>query len=148
MPKGIYTRDEEYRRNISSKLKGIPKSEETRQKMRIARLGKTFSKKEKIKKQIKKSYKRSEYKTIGSPAYRSLHRWVEKQLGKPYICSICKNDNLSFRSYQWANISGEYFKDVRDWIRLCKTCHTHYDLGYITIEEELLVEIVKTYENQ
>lgn len=58
--------------------------------------------------------------------YRSLHRWVEKKLGKP---SECENCNLNFegRKIHWANISGEYKRNVKDWKRLCSKCHGAYD---------------------
>lgn len=56
------------------------------------------------------------------PNYRQLHYWVERQLGKPRVCSKCgiAEDN---RRYEWANVSNQYKKDVSDWIRLCVPCH-------------------------
>lgn len=55
------------------------------------------------------------------PGYRVLHYWVERIKGKPNFCEICKSD--SKKTYQWANISGEYKKEVSDWRRLCASCH-------------------------
>lgn len=53
--------------------------------------------------------------------YRKLHYWVERQLGKPMVCSYCNDDTR--KRYHWANISQEYKKDVSDWVRLCVSCH-------------------------
>lgn len=59
--------------------------------------------------------------------YRTLHKWVQKHLGKPHFCEICKNFKLNHRQYHWANISGEYERNVKDWKRLCVKCHKAYD---------------------
>ena len=61
-----------------------------------------------------------------STEYRMLHYWVEKQLGKPKRCEECLMDDPS-RRYDWANISGEYRRDVADWKRLCRSCHAKMD---------------------
>lgn len=53
--------------------------------------------------------------------YYALHRWVERQMGKPQTCWECGDDSKS--CYNWANTSGEYLKDIRDWRRLCVPCH-------------------------
>lgn len=60
-------------------------------------------------------------------AYRMLHLWVERQLGKPKFCVECgKNDPA--KRYDWANISGDYKKDTNDWQRMCRQCHTKMDM--------------------
>ena len=59
--------------------------------------------------------------------YRSLHKWVERQLGKPKRCTHCGDASKS--RYHWANISEEYKKDPSDWVRLCVSCHKKYDLN-------------------
>ncbi len=60
--------------------------------------------------------------------YRTLHQWVERRLGKPKSCTNCSLDDIT-KNYDWANVSGEYLKDIDDWQRLCKTCHSLID-GY------------------
>lgn len=59
--------------------------------------------------------------------YRGLHNWIEKQRGKPDYCEQCKKDDLPHRHYHWANVSGEYRREVSDWKRLCAKCHKKYD---------------------
>ena len=62
--------------------------------------------------------------------YRGLHHWVWKMLGKPLKCELCGKTKTTPKSIHWANKSGNYFKDITDWISLCASCHKHYD-GYV-----------------
>lgn len=56
-------------------------------------------------------------------SYSGLHHWVRKWLGTPNICVNCNNNDKPSRHYQWANVSGEYKRDLDDWVRLCAQCH-------------------------
>lgn len=58
-------------------------------------------------------------------SYGSLHDWVSAHLGRPNKCSHCGREDLC--RYEWANISGEYKRNLKDWIRLCKKCHMKMD---------------------
>ena len=60
-------------------------------------------------------------------SYRALHSWVEVRLGKPHFCEECGNKKLSHRQYHWANVSGEYKRNIDDWRRLCVKCHKKFD---------------------
>lgn len=57
-------------------------------------------------------------------SYIALHQWVRRKLGTPHLCTVCGITNGKF---QWANKSGEYKRDLSDWIRLCIKCHRKYD---------------------
>lgn|SRR3990167_8259661 len=57
--------------------------------------------------------------------YRGLHIWVEEVLGKPKKCKNC--GTIEAKKFEWANISGKYFRDAGDWIRLCTSCHMKSD---------------------
>lgn len=59
--------------------------------------------------------------------YVGLHIWVSNHLGKPHNCEHCGNAELKHRQYHWANKSGEYKRELSDWIRLCVSCHSKYD---------------------
>ncbi len=59
--------------------------------------------------------------------YTALHHWVRKHLGSPPTCVLCWRTNLAGKSIGWANISGEYKRNLNDWMRLCKRCHSRYD---------------------
>lgn len=54
------------------------------------------------------------------------HQWVVRRLGKPSKCEHCGTTEK--RMYHWANISGEYKREVTDYMRLCVPCHKRYDL--------------------
>jgi hypothetical protein len=56
-------------------------------------------------------------------SYKSLHQWVRRH--KPKI-SFCEECNKS-ESYDVANISGEYKRDINDFQWLCRRCHMQKD---------------------
>lgn len=57
--------------------------------------------------------------------YQGVHQWLRKVLGKPSICWDCKT--IKAKKYEWANISKQYKRDLKDWKRLCVSCHRKYD---------------------
>lgn len=59
-------------------------------------------------------------------SYRTLHKWVQKTLGTPEECESCSTTGTG-HSMHWANISGEYKREVSDWMRLCPQCHKDFD---------------------
>ena len=70
------------------------------------------------------------YKVVGDEnAYRNLHKFIEKQLGKPNTCQHCGKSNLSGKLIHWANKSGLYLRDLSDWLRLCVRCHYYHDIN-------------------
>ncbi len=123
MPRGIY------KRTVACNLahSGFKISEQTRRKLRMSHLGLKQTK-EHVENRVAHFKNESHWQWKGDNAsYRAKHIWVEKRLGKPHYCEHCKRSDLKHRSYHWANISGEYKRDVKDWLRLCVTCHKHYD---------------------
>ena len=55
--------------------------------------------------------------------YTGLHKWVSKNLGRPFVCEHCgATENL-----EWANKSHNYKRSLEDWIGLCPSCHSIYD---------------------
>ena len=52
--------------------------------------------------------------------YVALHDYIRARLGKPNFCSKDKNHTGTF---VWANISGEYKRDLNDWWSLCQSCN-------------------------
>lgn len=57
--------------------------------------------------------------------YQALHRWVRRWGTKLGICFHCREAK---KQTEWANISGEYRRDLSDYIELCRSCHKLYDL--------------------
>ncbi len=140
MPTGIYKHKsptKETRKKIAESLKGHPsyQSIERRESNRLAQIGKKLSKEHKVK--ISNSLignKRSAglYDELnghwkgGDVKYTGLHKWVVKKLGQPILCEMCNFDEPN-KMHHWANISGKYKRDIKDWIRLCVPCHSKFD---------------------
>ena len=59
--------------------------------------------------------------------YGGLHRWVERELGKPDTCEHCEKSGLSGQNIHWANKDHSYKRKLEDWLRLCVFCHKQYD---------------------
>lgn len=100
------------RKNISKGKKGIKLSEEHKSKLGKHCIGEKNHK-----------WKGDEI------SYRPLHLWVQKNLGNPSKCAKCGKDNLKGRKIHWANISREYKRDLKDWVRLYAKCHGEFDKG-------------------
>ena len=60
-------------------------------------------------------------------SYSGLHKWVALRLGRPKRCEFCGRDGLTRHEINWANKSGEYKRELDDWLRLCVPCHVEYD---------------------
>jgi len=52
--------------------------------------------------------------------YGSLHEWVRKHFGKATKCS---KSLLHKGRFVWANISGQYKRELSDWHELCDACN-------------------------
>lgn len=62
-----------------------------------------------------------------SVKYESLHDWIQVQKGKAIKCEHCGSSGGKIRGCHWANKSGNYLRDLDDWISLCAKCHSKYD---------------------
>jgi hypothetical protein len=61
--------------------------------------------------------------------YFAIHCWIRRRLGSPSVCDVCGcNDK---RKYEWANISGEYKRDISDYKRMCTSCHRKHDKTWL-----------------
>jgi len=58
--------------------------------------------------------------------YMAIHDWIKYHYGKADKCEQCRRQGVSKR-FEWANVSGEYKKDINDWIKLCSKCHHQVD---------------------
>lgn len=62
-----------------------------------------------------------------SVSYYALHGWVKYWRGRPKKCEHCGKIVTIPNLIHWANKSGEYKRDLNDWLRLCYKCHKKYD---------------------
>ena len=114
---------EESKRKISLKLKGRKLSEEHRKNV-----GKAF-----------KGEKHPNWKG-DDVGYFQNHSYIRKTYGKADECWNLDFENIS-NKYHWANISGKYLRDVRDWTKLCVKCHSMYDHGLIELNLKERIKI-------
>jgi len=107
--------------------KGVPCSEETKKKISQANTGNTWklSKITKDKMRISKIANKNPNWKGEKVGYAALHNWIERHYGKPKKCSHCGTEVA--KKYEWANISGKYVRDIKDFIRLCDRCHKVFD---------------------
>ncbi len=59
--------------------------------------------------------------------YKSIHHKVGVIFGKPDTCEDCSRSLLTGRRIHWANVTGVYNTDRRNWRRLCVRCHAIQD---------------------
>jgi hypothetical protein len=119
----------EFRENFIKKRTGHPVSKETRDKLRQANLGKKQSESTKIKKARAVSGNKNGGWKGEDVGYIALHKWIARHRGKPSFCESCKTSES--KGFEWANISGEYKRDLDDYERLCLSCHRKKDkTGY------------------
>lgn len=108
--------------------KGIIVSEEAKKKMSESHMGQiAWNKNLKGFLEGDKHYKWQ----AENPSYRAVHAWVNKMLSQPKRCYFCKSTTAL--RYEWANISGEYKRDLTDFMRLCRKCHYALDIKGINI---------------
>lgn len=86
-----------------------PHTENTKLKMSLSKKGKHYS--------IETEFKEKK----GELSYVGLHEWINRRLGKAKKCS--NNINHISTKYCWANISGEYKKEISDWKEVCNKCN-------------------------
>ena len=102
MPRGIYQRTEEGRKNLSLAHEGKHLSEEAKRKISGSKNPNWMGDK------------------VG---YSALHKWVERHKPKPELCEECRKKP----PIDLANISGKYKRDVNDFRWLCRKCHLESD---------------------
>ena len=108
MPSGKFIRTSEMNRKMSLALTGKKKSPAHIKAMSECRMG-----------------EKSHRWKGDNVKYSALHCWVHSRLGMPNYCEECKRTDQ--KRYEWANISRLYKRDVKDWKRLCRSCHCGFD---------------------
>lgn len=64
-------------------------------------------------------------------SYSAIHKWLTKNYGNPSSCEDCGREKYTDKKgrcgLQWANLSGEYKRDIKDYKGLCISCHKVHD---------------------
>jgi hypothetical protein len=146
MPKGVYVRTAkhiyirtpEIRAKNSLALKGRKLSQEQRRKISLAQIGKKLSDTHKRNISIAllgnqnsrglNMENDSPNWKDGKASYVAKHARIYRRFGKADCCENPKCLKKSER-FDWATISGKHLPDRRDWIKLCKSCHSRFDIG-------------------
>lgn len=126
--KGKYTRTDEIKEKMRKAKLGKKLSQEHKLKIAQSNTGKKASIETKLKMsssaKLRVGEKSNQWKG-DDVGYSGLHYWVYKQLGKPKECENC--ETIKAKKFEWANISGKYKRDISDWARLCASCHRLFD---------------------
>ena len=142
MPKGIYLRTTEARKNMSlaqlgkhltmetkQKIRefhlGTHLSEVTKKKMSLASLGKPKSEEHKRNIRLSQKNEKGNNWKGDNAKYRALHSWIRKNKPKSMFCEECKKTNLRLNC---ANITRKYTRNPHDYKWLCYSCHNKIDI--------------------
>ena len=107
--------------------KGIKPSEDTRDKISKANKGRVpWNKGIKYLAIIGDKHPLWEGDKVG---YFALHAWLNRNKGKANKCESKNCLSKNPKKFEWANISGEYKRDLDDYESLCIKCHRAKDLG-------------------
>lgn len=131
---GIYT--QERNKKISEKLKGGKLSEKAKINIALGQRNRNPATRNIsgiVGSNLGKTNEKSHHWVGDKVKYNALHDWVRRVLGKPDTCKKCCKSNLSGKKIHWANISHKYKRDIKDWIRLCVSCHKLYDKGKLIL---------------
>jgi hypothetical protein len=63
--------------------------------------------------------------------YHGKHKWIKKLFGKATHCE--NNPNHKTKRYEWANITGKYTRNKKDYKQLCVSCYRKFDKGNFCI---------------
>jgi hypothetical protein len=61
-------------------------------------------------------------------SYSGLHYWVARWKGRPKKCEIC--GTTTAKKYEWANLDHKYQRILKNYKRMCTSCHRKHDLKY------------------
>src|SRR5882724_5924408 len=62
--------------------------------------------------------------------YSGLHQWIRRTFGQPPCCGKCEQVGKKTKgrwSIQWANITGVYNRERKQWGPRCRSCHIQDD---------------------
>lgn len=62
---------------------------------------------------------------IDRKEYFAIHQFIYRNFGTATTCVFCEREGLNH--YEWANVSGEYTRDIQDYLPLCVSCHRSFD---------------------
>ena len=76
-------------------------------------------------------------------SYSALHAWVRRNKHQIELCEDCNKN----KSFDVANISGTYKRDINDYKWLCRKCHMKSDGRLDNLENVRQMRFVKQEES-
>ena len=110
----------------TGRRKGFKHSKKTKQKISNSHKGLVLSDESKRKISRELLEKKNPNWKGGIDWYKGLHKWISKKQGKPKYCEHCKRTDK--KKYEWANKDHKYRRRIKDFMRLCTSCHQKYDI--------------------
>lgn len=75
---------------------------------------------------VNKLFGKKNIKWIGDKVgYSGLHKWLRDNFPKQKKCYFCGKENA--KVYDWANITGIYTRDIKNYKETCRGCHIKLD---------------------
>ena len=102
---------------------------ETGKKISKTRIQRIKEGKIKVVSMSKKARKRMSLSMLGEKNHNwkgdniEVHSWIKRYKPQPILCECCNKR----KSYDLANISGKYKRQLNDWEWLCRSCHMKKD---------------------
>ena len=109
MPKGVYKREKWMK--TGKHMLGRKLKKETIKKLKKQR----------------KEEKNNQWKGDNA-GIQAIHNWVKRYKVKPNYCEHC--GTTSSKRLEWANKDHKYRRNLDDFICLCTSCHTKYDIKF------------------
>lgn len=69
---------------------------------------------------------KSPYWKGNDATYKQIHSYINKKWGKANKCEII-NCRETSNFFEWANLSGKYKRDRKDWVMACHSCNQRMD---------------------
>jgi hypothetical protein len=132
---GPYKKGEPQRFVQHHHRRGATHSSESRQRMSTAHKGSVFTDDHRARLRERSNDHLQSDRHYGwkgdAASYLSKHQWVYRRKPRTGECEECGTRPPAFRNRttgtEFANVSGEYRRDVDDYRELCHACHTTFD---------------------
>ena len=72
-----------------------------------------------------------------SKSYSTIHKWLANHQDKSGRCQLCNKGGRTC----WANISGVYERDMKNFAELCYSCHNLLDKADKQVKEKMISSI-------
>ena len=132
--KKTFYKTKEFSEKMSIAAKKRTWTDQQKERLRQANLGKQYSKEINAKK-ASKGEKNPMWKG-NEASYYAIHIWVNSHKGKPQKCADC-GATSSERKLEWSNVDHQYKRDINDYVARCVPCHRQHDSYFIGFHRRL-----------